>query len=315
MRASRQLTCFIYIFCIRLVISDVLLFNLTSDSLETTDVASDPSYDDQLSYFAARTSYWSNLFYPSEYPSTMNMQTTYESLGGVGPWITSSFEPIAVTQTYTYEDAPHIVFVLIDDWGYNDYGSRSTYLSWTTPTMDNLASEGIVLENYYTYQSCSPTRAAFLTGRFALRTGVNSVGPELPLNETTLAQELHSAGYRTYMVGKWHVGKSTSQHLPTNRGFDYFYGFLDGDEDYYTKMTNSSGIDTPTLDLQVNDQLVTSEEEKDSSLHSAYLFENKAEAVIASHAADYPSTPMFLYYAMQLIHWFVNNIFTLLCLF
>lgn len=237
------------------------------------------------------------------------MASTYASLGGVGPWLTSSYQPITVTQKYTYTDAPNIVFVLIDDWGYNDFGSRSTYLSWATPTIDNLASEGILLSNYYTYQLCSPTRAALLTGRFALRTGVNTVGPELPLDETTLAQELKSAGYRTYMVGKWHLGKSTSQHLPTNRGFDSFYGYLDADEDYFTKKSSSAGVSYPAYDLQTNDKLVSTPSEMDSTLHNGYLFETKAEAAITSHAANYPNTPMFLYYAMQLIHWFVTHIY------
>lgn len=57
---------------------------------------------------------------------------------------------------------------------------------------------------------------------------------ELPLNETTLAQEMKSAGYRTYLVGKWHMGSSSYQHFPTNRGFDYFYGIFD-----YTCINNS----------------------------------------------------------------------------
>lgn len=55
---------------------------------------------------------------------------------------------------------------------------------------------------------------------------MQSTSNELPLNETTLAQEMKSAGYRTYLLGKWHMGFSTYQHFPTNRGFDYFYGIL-----------------------------------------------------------------------------------------
>lgn len=101
-------------------------------------------------------------------------------------------------------------------------------MPWTTPTIDNLASEGIVLQNYYTNYLCGPSRASFLTGRYSLRTGVTDYVGELPLNESTIAQELRSAGYRSYLIGKWDMGFSTIQHMPIQRGFDYFYGFLSG---------------------------------------------------------------------------------------
>lgn len=105
-------------------------------------------------------------------------------------------------------------------------GYRSTYLNWTTPTIDQLAAEGIKLENYYSHETCTPSRGALLTGRYPLRLGLweQHIEAELPLNETTLAQELKSAGYQTYMVGKWHLGYSTDAHLPPNRGFDSYYG-------------------------------------------------------------------------------------------
>jgi arylsulfatase A-like enzyme len=100
------------------------------------------------------------------------MYTTFASLGGIGAWVDSSFEPTTITQKYDYSDAPNIVFVLIDDWGYNDPGYQSTYLSWTTPNIDSLASEGIILKNYFSNQICIPSRGALMTGRYPLRLGL-----------------------------------------------------------------------------------------------------------------------------------------------
>ena len=98
-------------------------------------------------------------------------------------------------------------------------------MSWTTPNIDRLAKESVLLDNHYSHEICTPTRGALMTGRFALRLGQWDVNlGELPLTETTIAQEMKSAGYRTYLVGKWDLGYSTRAHLPTSRGYDYFYG-------------------------------------------------------------------------------------------
>lgn len=196
--------------------------------------------------------------------------------------------------------------MLIDDWGYNDVGFRSTYMNWTTPTIDKIKDNGVLLTNYYTYEICSPSRASLLTGRYTLRHGVTTQGNELPLTELTIAQELKSAGYHTYMVGKWHVGFSTYQHLPTNRGFDYFYGYVSGQEDYYTKKDweyySKSMYGEYYFDLRENLDLVTNSNEMSNSTHSAYVYQSKVEDIIKSHKSEYANEPMFLYYAMQLIH-------------
>lgn len=177
-------------------------------------------------------------------------------------------------------------------------GYRSTYLNWTTPTIDRLASEGVKLENYFSSYLCVPARGALLTGRYPIRLGLwkSSDGAELPLSEVTLGQEMQSAGYRTYMVGKWHLGFSTAKHTPTHRGFDSSYSYWNGFVDYWTKSYASY------TDLHNGVDLVTDPEELSSDLHNGILMQTKAEAAIADHAANYNDQPMFLYYAMQLIH-------------
>lgn len=171
-------------------------------------------------------------------------------------------------------------------------------MNWTTPTIDRLAAEGVKLENYFTSYSCIPARGALLTGRYPIRLGLWKAfdGSELPVSEITLGQEMQSAGYRTYMVGKWHLGFSTVQHTPAMRGFDASYTYWNGFVDYWTK---SYGL---YHDLHDGPDLVTDEGELSPDLHNGILMQTKAEAAIADHANNYSDQPMFLYYAMQLIH-------------
>lgn len=133
---------------------------------------------------------------------------------------------------------PNIVFLLIDDLGYADCGfngGREIH----TPQIDRLAASGAVLESHYVQPVCSPTRAALMTGRYATRTGVYTiVRPHakwgLPLQERTLANALHDAGYTTAAVGKWHLGEFERAYQPTARGFDHQHGHFFGAIDYYT---------------------------------------------------------------------------------
>jgi hypothetical protein len=269
------------------------LFDVSADIGEANDLSGNLSYSANANNFVQRTAYWSNLTVAGLLPGGSGA-STWAARGGLGPWLTESYTPISVnTSTYSYSAAPNIVFVLIDDWGYNDFGSRSTYLSWTTPTIDSLAAEGVLLTNYETSYLCSPSRSALLTGRYIIRTGVTDVNYELPDSEFLLSQELKSAGYQAYMIGKWHLGFSTLQKTPTYRGFDSFYGFFTAGETYYTKISEQY----PYVDFQNNSNLI--DITNLTSTHSGYLFETEAENVIKYHVANYPSKPMFLYYALQ----------------
>ena len=275
-----------------------MIFDYNSDPNEINNLfynISQYSYIN-IDYMEQRRQYWMNLTLPDTSPSTSLKNSAFGKCGHVCPWLSSNFTPRTTEQSFINENSPNIVFVLIDDWGYNDFGKKSTYMGWATPTIDRLADEGILLNNYYTNEVCAPSRASFITGKYSLRLGMFSNTAELPLSEYTLAEELKSAGYRTYIIGKWHLGLSTVNHWPNQRGFDYFYGFVIGDNHYWSKKYGRH------LDLFENNEVVTNIQETDPTLHAAYLYQTKAEKVIQNHAENYSDKPMFLYYSLQLVH-------------
>ena len=126
---------------------------------------------------------------------------------------------------------PNIIVLFADDMGYGDlscYGHPNIQ----TPNLDRLANEGVRFTSGYAAASvCTPSRVGLLTGRYAKRAGLpNNLGPEslggLPLSEITIAQQLKSQGYKTAAIGKWHIGHSPKEYLPTSRGFDQYLGLL-----------------------------------------------------------------------------------------
>jgi len=133
---------------------------------------------------------------------------------------------------------PHVVFVLADDLGWNSLGYMDYDLDFATPKLTSMASQGIVLDSYYAQEVCTPSRAALMTGRHPLTTGMQysiimpTTSWGLNLDETTMAEAFKQNGYATHMVGKWHLGHFSPRFLPTARGFDSFTGYLSG-ESYY----------------------------------------------------------------------------------
>jgi arylsulfatase A-like enzyme len=129
----------------------------------------------------------------------------------------------------TANPTPNVVVILADDQGWGDLSIHgNTNLS--TPNIDSLARDGALFERFYVSPVCSPTRAEFLTGRYAARGGVHGVstGQErLNLDEHTIAQTFKAAGYATGAFGKWHNGTQHPYH-PNARGFDEYYGFTEG---------------------------------------------------------------------------------------
>ena len=126
--------------------------------------------------------------------------------------------------------SPNIVFILVDDMGWADNGINDP--SFYTPTMKTLSEEGVSFSHHYVHPQCTPTRVALLTGRYPSRFGTqaNHAGSNrqaIPFGTPTLAGRLGDAGYRTAIVGKWHLG-SVPQQGPQHFGFNQSYGSLAG---------------------------------------------------------------------------------------
>lgn len=191
----------------------------------------------------------------------------------------------------TNEQVPNIVFFLIDDLGYGDCGFNGGK-EIKTPNIDKLAKSGAILESHYVQPVCSPTRSAFLTGRYPTRTGVYTVvRPHakwgLPLQERTLANALRDAGYTTAIVGKWHLGEFDPAYYPRARGFDHQHGLFFGMIDNYTHMRGDSH------DWYHND--VEFKEEG----YSTHLITKESCRLIRSQEK---SKPLFLYVPYNAVH-------------
>lgn len=191
---------------------------------------------------------------------------------------------------------PNFIVILTDDHGYGDvssYERRDVH----TPHIDRLAAEGMLFTRMRANATvCSPTRAALLTGRYADRVGVPGVIRTQPDNSwgyfapdvPTLADLLRQAGYHTAIVGKWHLGLE-SPNTPTERGFDFFHGFL-GDmmDSYFTHRRHGENY------LRYNRTAI------DAEGHATDLFSDWSADYLRERARD--GQPFFLYLAYNAPH-------------
>ena len=154
------------------------------------------------------------------------------------------------THKLVAKERPNIVVILADDLGYADLGFTGSKEIFT-PNIDALANNGVVFKNgYVTHPYCGPSRAGLLTGRYQARFGmeVNAAhSPDdpymgLPVEELTFAKRMQQAGYKTAVMGKWHMGSHPNFH-PNNRGFDEFFGFLGGGHDYFPESVKVSSAE------------------------------------------------------------------------
>ncbi|XP_025024442.1 arylsulfatase D-like isoform X2 [Python bivittatus] len=188
-------------------------------------------------------------------PSQLNHRTVRCSLIA---WLVSSL----FSQTYGVNvSGPNILLIMADDLGYGDLGCFGNN-TIRTPNVDQLAKEGVKLTQHIAAASlCTPSRAAFLTGRYPIRSGMVSqintrvfirtgASGGLPANETTFAKLLQQKGYATGIIGKWHQGVNCESrndhcHHPLNHGFDYFYGIP------LTLINECQANKDPELDVQL----------------------------------------------------------------
>jgi arylsulfatase A len=148
------------------------------------------------------------------------------------------FASLGETTLAAQSSKPNILFIIADDLGWGDlrcYGNPVV----DTPTLDGLAKAGIRFTDHYTPSPlCAPARAGYLTGRYNHRTGGVDVPSNrgldrLDLSEKTFGDYFRHAGYATALIGKWHNGAYCREYLPNQRGFDLFFGFPNGAQDYW----------------------------------------------------------------------------------
>jgi arylsulfatase A-like enzyme len=204
--------------------------------------------------------------------------------------------PVVVLMASETSRVPNVLVLLADDLGYADVGFQGCQ-DIPTPNLDKLAARSLRCTNgYVSHPFCSPTRAGLLSGRYQQRFGHENnpawlpddpkVG--LPLSQSTIAQVLGSAGYRTGCVGKWHLGAHPSFH-PNKRGFDEYFGLLGGGHVY---LPGAKGGVEYTVPLDRN-----GEKEKLSEYLTDVLGKEGA-AFIQRHKRE----PWFLYLAFNAPH-------------
>jgi len=189
-------------------------------------------------------------------------------------------------------ERPNIIVIVSDDQGYAEIGAQGCK-DIPTPNIDSLGRNGIRFTNgYVSCPVCSPTRAGLITGRYQQRFGHEfNPGPEpadnfgLPLSETTLAARLKSAGYRTGIVGKWHLG-FTEKYQPLNRGFDEFFGFLGGAHQYFGEKGDG------------RNSIMRGSERVEEKEYLTDAFAREAVSFIERHSKE----PFFLYLTFNAVH-------------
>ncbi len=193
----------------------------------------------------------------------------------------------------TDQRPPNILLILLDDAGYADFGYMGSK-DLDTPRIDQLAASGVAFTDFHVSATvCSPSRAGLITGRYQQRFGyecnIPPRGLGLDPEETTLAEALKSAGYRTIVIGKWHLGNDPTFH-PNNHGFDEFYGFLEGGRSYFP---------SEQLDQPLNPRaILRNRSQVDFEGYLTDVFTDEAIAYIRESA----DRPFFLYLSYNAVH-------------
>lgn len=211
-------------------------------------------------------------------------------------------------ETSQLSSPPNIVLIMADDMGFSDIGCYGGCIE--TPMLDKLAAAGIRFTQFYNTARCCPTRAALLTGLYqhqanmgwmAYDTGIPGYRGDLSKNCVTIAEVMKSGNYRTYMSGKWHVTShyghwvDDTEHLskhnwPLQRGFDRFYGIIDGTSNYFQPFSLVEDNEPVPLDMS----------------EGYYLTDAIADHAVRCIEENPNGTPFFSYVAFTSPHWPLN---------
>lgn len=199
---------------------------------------------------------------------------------------------------------PTIITIVVDDFGYTDVSYNGGLIP--TPFLDELSSDGVRLDRYYTHPVCTPSRLSMLTGKYSHLSGFGSggviLGPgpySLPANTETMPKALKQRGYTTHAVGKWHVGSTRPKDVPTGSswGFDSFIGLLHGAGGHYSKtVSGSEGLSSAFYDYSRGYPNGTWTPVVDDR-HTNKALTEEAVTIIKNHKDSYPQNekPLFLY--------------------
>jgi len=224
--------------------------------------------------------------------------------GVIGRTVAES-TPSWPTPRHPRPGAPNVVVVLIDDLGFSHFGCYGSTLS--TPRIDALAARGLRYTNFHVTPLCSPTRAALLTGRNHHEVGMRSVSNfntgfpnmrgEVSTSAATMAEVLSAEGYATFAVGKWHLcamenasAAGPFDQWPCQRGFDRYYGFLDGETDQFSP------------DLVADNHRVEPPHRPEDGYHLSEDLVDKAVGMIHDTTSIRPDRPFFMYFAFGATH-------------
>ncbi len=230
------------------------------------------------------------------------MSTTSEFGGKIGRTFEESTPWWPETPQYQ-QDAPNIVVVIYDDTGWSDFGCFGSEIA--TPTFDKIARGGVRYTNFHVTPLCSPTRASLLTGRDPHRVGMRFLADAdtgfpntrgyIRHDIPTLPQVLRQHGYGTYLVGKWHLAPlheitpvGPTENWPLARGFEKYYGFLDGCTDQYSPELYQ---DNHQIDPPDTEGYILSEDLADRSI-----------SYIRDHVTYRKGSPFFLQFAPGATH-------------
>ena len=205
--------------------------------------------------------------------------------------------------------APNIIVIMADDMGYSDLGCYGSEIA--TPNLDALALGGVRFTQFYNTARCCPTRAALLTGLYPHQAGIGHMMEDRELEgyrgdlnrrSVTIAEALQPAGYRTYMVGKWHVtkkvnptGETEKSNWPLQRGFNRFYGTIHGAGSFYdpNSLTRDNTLISPFADPAYQPK----------EFYYTDAINDHATRFVAEHAQSHPTKPFFMYVAHTAPHW------------